>query len=339
MTEITIEIDHSQRQHARMSASKIPRVALCHGSLLAEEGMPNQTSDAAERGTSIHELSERIWNGEQITDADPDLLAIAQKYVTTATEQTGHAKKRYVELDVTAALKTIHPSLGGTADLVAIGGGMMTVCDLKTGRIEVDPEWNLQLMTYALGAAIELKAPQTVQIRLAIFQPDHGGWREWCCTYADLMDWKDSLQELAIKAHQPDAPRTPSQDACKYCRAKVSCDALRGIAVNAAREEFGTWITPEQLEDAAMCITWAEAVQEAAKQQLAKKPESISGWTMKQGARMVKFKDEKLVAELLKDKPEAFNLKSASAVLKLGIEVPEAMIEETRKASSLVRVK
>lgn len=332
-------VDHGQRAHARMSASKIARVAVCPGSLLAEEGLPNSTSEAAQRGTDIHEIAEKILRQQPVTGADDDLLVIAQKYVTTALYQTSHAKKHYIELDVTEALKTIHPSLGGTADLVAIGGGVMTVCDLKTGRIEVSPENNLQLMTYALGAAIALKAPETVQVRLAIYQPDHGGWREWSCTHADLMEWKDKLLALAIAAHQPDAPKNPEESACKYCRAKTSCDALRSRAVNAAKTEFGLGITPEQLEDAALCAAWADAVQDEAKKQLAEKPDSIKGWAMKPGARMVKFKDEKMVAELLKGKPEAFSLKSASAIIKLGLEVPEAMIEETRKAASLVKAK
>lgn len=333
------QIDHTARAHARMSASKIARVAVCPGSLLAEEGLPSTTSEAAQRGTDIHEIAEKILRQQPVSGVDDDMLAIAQKYVTTAMDQTGHAKKHYIELDVTEALKTIHESLGGTADLVAIGGGVMTVCDLKTGRIEVDPENNLQLMTYALGAAIALKAPESVQVRLAIYQPDHGGWREWSCTHADLMTWKNKLRDLAIIAHQPDAPKNPDQDACKYCRAKTSCDALRARAVAAAKTEFNLGITPEQLEDAALCAAWADAVQDEAKKQLTDKPDSIKGWTMKPGARMVKFKDEKLVAELLKGKPEAFSLKSASSILKLGIEVPEAMIEETRKAASLVKAK
>lgn len=332
-------IDHTARAHAFMSASKISRVAVCPGSLLAERGMPYTTSDAAQRGTDIHEIAEKIMRQQPITDADDDMLSIASKYVATAMEQTAHAKKHYIELDVTDALKSIHPSLGGTADLVAIGGGIMTVCDLKTGRIEVEPENNFQLMTYALGAAIALKAPETVTIRLAIYQPDHGGWREWSCTHGDLMTWRDKLLALAIVAHQEDAPRNPDQDACKYCRAKTQCDALRTKAVNAAKTEFGLGITPDQLEDAALCAAWADAVQDEAKKQLAGNPDSIKGWAMKPGARMVKFKDEKLVAELLKGKPEAFSLKSASAIIKLGLEVPEAMIEETRKAASLVKAK
>jgi CRISPR/Cas system-associated exonuclease Cas4 (RecB family) len=332
-------VDHTARAHARMSASKISRVAVCPGSLLAEEGLPSSTSDAAERGTAIHEIAEKILRQEPVTDVDDDMLSIASKYVTTAMEQTAHAKKHYIELDVTEALKSLHPSLGGTADLVAIGAGIMTVCDLKTGRIEVEPKNNLQLMTYALGAAIALKAPETVQIRLAIYQPDHGGWREWSCTYADLMAWKDKLRDLAIAAHKPDAPKNPDQEACRYCKAKISCDALRTKAVSAAKTEFGLGITPDQLEDAALCAAWADAVQDAAKKQLVDQPESIKGWTMKPGARMTKFKDEKMVAELLKDKPEAFSLKSASTIIKLGLELPDGMIEETRKAASLVKVK
>jgi len=332
-------IDHTARAHARMSASKISRVAVCPGALLAEEGLPSSTSDAAERGTAIHEIAEKILRQEPVTDVDDDMLSIASKYVTTAMEQTAHAKKHYIELDVTEALKSLHPSLGGTADLVAIGAGIMTVCDLKTGRIEVEPKNNLQLMTYALGAAIALKAPETVQIRLAIYQPDHGGWREWSCTYADLMVWKDKLRDLAIAAHKPDAPKNPDQEACRYCKAKISCDALRTKAVGAAKTEFGLGITPDQLDDAALCAAWADAVQDAAKKQLVDQPESIKGWTMKPGARMTKFKDEKMVAELLKDKPEAFSLKSASTIIKLGLELPDGMIEETRKAASLVKVK
>lgn len=333
------QVEHKERAHARMSASKIARVAVCPGSLMAEDGLPNTTSEAAQRGTDIHEIAENLLRGNAVTGVDDGLLDVAVKYVATAMQQTAHAKKHYIELDVTEALKGIHESLGGTADLVAIGGGVMTVCDLKTGRIEVSPENNLQLMTYALGAAIALKAPDSVQVRLAIYQPDHGGWREWSCTYADLMAWRDKLLALAITAHQPDAPKNPEESACKYCRAKTSCDALRSRAVAAAKQEFSLGITPEQLEDAALCAAWADAVQDEAKKQLTEKPDSIKGWAMKPGARMVKFKDEKMVAELLKGKPEAFSLKSASAIIKLGLEVPEAMIEETRKAASLVKAK
>ena len=148
-----------------------------------------------------------------------------------------------------------------------------------------------------------------------------------------------SIATYMIAAHQPDAPKNPDQDACKYCRAKTSCDALRSRAVAAAKTEFNLGITPEQWEDAALCAAWADAVQDEARKPLAGTPDSIKGWAMKPGARMVKFKDEKMVAELLKGKPEAFSLKSASSIIKLGIELPEGMIEETRKAASLVKVK
>ena len=88
--------DHAQRLHARMSASKISRVAVCPGSLLAEEGLPNSTSEAAQRGTDIHEIAEQILRQQPVTGVDDEMIAIAQKYVTTAMEQTAHAKKHYI---------------------------------------------------------------------------------------------------------------------------------------------------------------------------------------------------------------------------------------------------
>jgi len=350
MTDQTVQIDHKVRGHARLSASRIPRVALCPGSLLAEEALPPEPSgEAAARGTAIHELAEVLLTERALPDDTPqDLLEVAMRYVAEALKETETAKKRYVELDVTPALKTIHPSLGGTADLVAVGGGVLTVCDLKTGRVDVDPQWNPQLLTYALGAAIHLKAPPTVQVRLCIYQPESGGWKEWSCYYADLMDWKESLIGIANMAMKPDAPRNPSAEACKYCRAKVVCPKVRAVVSMIAAEEFKVNkenvadmppVSTTMLDEAELCMIWADAVQTAARAQLAQNPEAIVGWRLKEGRRMKRWKDSKMAMAILRDHPEAFDLKSVSSVEKLGIELPTGLIEETRAAASLARVK
>lgn len=343
MTEETV--DHSIRAHARLSASKIQRALLCAGSVMAEAEMPPEpSSEAALRGTVVHELAETLLSGRDIPEnADPELLGKARNYVKAVEDFTASAKKRYVELNVTPALKTIHPSLGGTADLVAGGGGMLTVCDLKTGRVDVDPEWNPQLMTYALGAALLLNAPPSVGIRLAIYQEESGGWKEWQCQYADLLDWRETLEGLAERALQPNAPRSASAEACKYCRARAVCPTLRAASVIAARQEFDALdknnVTTQMMDDAEMCMVWAESVKEAAKVQLINKPDSIVGWKLRDGRKMVKWKDEKMAAVLLESHKDAWTLKSASTVQKMGIELPSGLIEETRAAASLVRSK
>ena len=59
-------------KHARISASRVERVALCPASLHMEDGFPETTNDAAERGTYIHDVSERMLLGEAITEATFD---------------------------------------------------------------------------------------------------------------------------------------------------------------------------------------------------------------------------------------------------------------------------
>lgn len=347
---VQTDINHTERAHARLSASKIPRVLLCHGSLLAEEGMPPEpTNEAAARGTAIHEIAEHLLLGRSLPDDTPeDLIKVAQGYVKAVEQFTPNAKRKMVELSITEALQQIHPSLGGTADLVAIGGGELLVCDLKTGRIDVDPEHNPQLLTYALGAALALKAPSSVKVRLAIYQPDAGGWKEWACSYPDLMDWQDTLSEVAKLAHSPNAVRSPSTDACRYCRAKMTCPAIRDAAVSAAKVEFAVdkskplaapEVTTAILDDAQLCVIWADSVQAAAKTQLVSRPDSIAGWRLKDGRKMQKWKDSKMAAAVLVGHPEAFTLKSPSAIAELGLELPVGLIEETRASASLAKVK
>ena len=108
----------------------------------------------------------------------------------------------------------------------------------------------------------------------------------------------------------------------------------------AARSDFmpDMTVTPEMLDDAALVAAWAEVVQAAAKEQLAQ-GKAITGWTMRAGRKTKFWKDEALVMEAFKDNLKVWELKSPSAVLKLGVEVSEDLVGEKVAASSLVRSK
>jgi hypothetical protein len=115
---------------------------------------------------------------------------------------------------------------------------------------------------------------------------------------------------------------------------------MREKVQTAARSDFmpDTTVTPDMLDDAVLVAAWADAVQNAAKEQLAQ-GKSIQGWTMRLGRKTKFWKDEKLVQEAFKDNMQVWELKSPSAVLKLGVEVSEDLVGEKVAASSLVRAK
>jgi hypothetical protein len=92
------------------------------------------------------------------------------------------------------------------------------------------------------------------------------------------------------------------------------------------------------LDDAALVAAWAEMVQSAAKTQIAD-GKAIPGWTMRAGRKTKFWKDEALVMQAFKDNAKVWELKSPSAVLKLGIEVSEDLVGEKQAAASLVRGK
>ena len=124
-------------------------------------------------------------------------------------------------------------------------------------------------------------------------------------------------------------------------RAKTVCPELRAQVQRTAMKEFApdTTITPELLDLAALAEVWADAVNTAAKAQLTSRPESIVGWRLKPGRTMKKWKDSKMAAAALQGHPEAFELKSVSAIEKLGFEFPAGIVEVSSAAASLAKVK
>jgi len=334
-------MQHETRKHARLSASRTDRFMQCPGSYRLESLMPwEPAGEAAAIGTAIHELSELILSGKEVpAGTDPDYVAMAQAYADFVNTLVENPRKKLIEVNLDEGLKSLHPALGGTADAVLVDGNHLHVIDLKTGRVAVDAEDNKQLLTYALGAMRQLKAPNTIECTMHIFQP-RVGHSKWTVSgnYLELHGRRLlSAAELALSG---DAPTRPSPDACRYCKAKTICPSMREKVQETARSDFkpDTTVTPEMLENAALVAAWADAVQSAAKAQITE-GKAIQGWTMRAGRKTKFWKDEALVMEAFKDTPTAWELKSPSAVLKLGVEVSEDLVGEKSAAPSLVKAK
>jgi hypothetical protein len=296
--------------------------------------------EAAAVGTAIHELSEIILTGKEIpAGTDPDHLSMAQSYANFVNALVENPRKKLIEVNLDEGLKSLHPALGGTADAVLVDGDHLIICDLKTGRVPVDAQDNKQLLTYALGAMRQLKAPSSITCTMHIFQP-RVGHSKWTVSGLRLELHGRRLQSAAELALSSDAPTHPSVDACRYCKAKTICPSMREKVQETARSDFkpDMTVTPEMLDNAVLMAAWADAVQSAAKEQLTN-GQAITGWTMRAGRKTKFWKDEALVMEAFKDNMSAWELKSPSAVLKLGVEVSEDLVGEKVAASSLVKEK
>ena len=334
-------MQHVTRKHARLSASRTDRFMSCPGSYRLESLMPYEPAgEAAAIGTAIHELSEIILSNVQVpAGTDPDHIAMAQSYADFVNTLVENPRKKLIEVNLDSGLKSLHPALGGTADAVLVDGDHLHVVDLKTGRVAVDATDNKQLLTYALGAMRQFKAPSHITCTMHIFQP-RVGHSKWTVTGQDLVDHGERLKAAAELALTADAPTSPSPDACRYCKAKTICPSMREKVQTAARSDFmpDMTVTPDMLDDAALVAAWAEMVQAAAKTQIAD-GKTIQGWTMRAGRKTKFWKDEALVMQAFKDVDAVWELKSPSAVLKLGVEVSEDLVGEKVAASSLVRAK
>ena len=335
-------MQHAERQHARLSASRAERFMTCPGSVRLEALMPYEPSgEAAALGTALHELSERILRGEQIDDPyiSTDHIEMAQSYANYVNGISEKPRKKLIEVNLDAGLKSLHPSLGGTADAVVVEGNHLHIIDAKFGRVLVEAENNKQLMTYALGAMRQLNAPADIICTMHIFQP-RAGHSKWTVNGVDLISHGHDLVNSARLALSPDAPTNPSPDACKYCKAKPICPSMRQKVQDNARKDFApdTTITPEMIDLAKLAETWADAVLTAAKQQLTNGA-TITGWNLKPGRKTRFWKSEELAAAALKDHPQAFSLKSPAAIADLKIEVSEDLIGITHAAPSLAKAK
>ena len=347
-------MQHTDRKHARLSASRMDRVMSCPGSYRLESKMPYEPAgEAAAIGTAIHELSEKLLRGEAVNAIDypDDHLNMALEYVEFINRLVENPRKRMIEVNVDAGLKSLHQSLGGTADAVLVEGDHLHVVDLKTGRVLVDAEDNKQLLTYALGVMRMLNAPASIRCTMHIFQP-RAGHSKWTVSGTDLISHGHDLLAAANLALTDDAPTNPSTNACKYCKAKPICPSMRQKVQDNARKEFAELVkkaekdetvqvptvSSEEIELAQLAAMWSEAVLESAKRQITE-GSTIQGWTLRPGRKTKFWKSDALAYEALKSYPQAFDLKSPSAIAKLDIAISEDLIGEKNAAASLVKEK
>jgi hypothetical protein len=216
--------------------SSASRWIACPASVRLSEGVPYEPAgEAAQIGTAIHALAEKCFGtgekadaylGKQVegitmTQENVDFAQAHLDHITNLKSELGAVK---VEQYVTVIDDT-NVKLGGTADVIGFGNGILEIADLKTGRGYVDAD-SEQMKIYALGTLAKIKTKPVEMVRLSIIQPHSGETRTHAMTVDALNLWMDDVLLPAIKeAADDNAQPKPSTNACRYCPAKVICPA------------------------------------------------------------------------------------------------------------------
>jgi hypothetical protein len=346
--------------HSKWSASGFESIMLCPGKKVLEQGKPDNTSKYAAEGTAAHQVLTWALQEERpahayigrvieadgfVFEVDQDMAAHVQVCVDYANDLKGEDGTIFADIRVnySSYLGVAEHEAWGTADVIVCRGTEVIVVDFKYGMgVEVDAERNPQMSLYGLGAlqAYHGLVADFERVRMAISQPRiKSAPSEWDCSVEELETWGRSTARSAVNSCRMaeqcknDTPGIepefweqtylrPAEKACKFCRAKATCPALRNEV--AWPTTFSTPATPEEFADSevevaaetmraadeawiAACLSkvdmiedWCKAIRaETERRLLAGAP--VPGYKLVQGKRGARqWSDAKVAEETLK---------------------------------------
>ena len=252
--------------HAKLSPSAAKRWMTCAVAPRREVGLPDTSGPAAKWGTACHSILEKALL--TFEEPNPQManefwypLDDATKKVADLMEMVATAKVAYdyviqqqqarMPADVRAETK-VNPGqmIGntecwGTADVNIVSHDILEIIDLKGGKGVVVEPTDPQLTLYGIGSLADYggrSAPFSI-VRCTIIQPraphEQGSIRSVDYTVDEIMRWCEREFSRAVALTYVDnAVATPSEDGCRYCKAKSTCQELSQVTLAAAQGVF-----------------------------------------------------------------------------------------------------
>ncbi|MDP3939860.1 MAG: DUF2800 domain-containing protein [Deltaproteobacteria bacterium] len=312
-------------EHAILSPSGAERWMNCAGAPAMEKGLPDEDNEYSIEGTCAHVVAAKCLVERKQATAyvgqsfdgykfHEDMAEPVQRYVDTVLRYADGGQL-LVEQRVSIEIFTGEVGAKGTADAVVIRPGELALIDLKFGMgVQVRAARNRQLMLYALGVREEqeLAYGPFERIRLVISQPRLDGYLdEWDCTAAELDAFANEVSVRADEAHgvmlihgdggDISQYLNPSDDACRWCKAKAICPALAKFVQDAAgadfsavspdpvmvtvpAENFSPALLAQKMAAIPLIEDWCKAVRAEVERQLFAGVE-VPGWKVVQGKR------------------------------------------------------
>jgi hypothetical protein len=243
--------------HSAFSPSSSKMWLNCSGSLIPNILAEDECSEEAAEGTVAHKVGERWLKtgkrpkemiGQTYTvdgwdiEVTEEMVDYVRDYVDYVQELEQTAVEFLTETRVDFSDLTPIPDQGGTADHIAIveiedelfnaqgdKAYEIVVTDLKYGKgVRVIAEGNSQGRLYGYGSfLIFRKKYNIVRIRIRIAHPRlTDGFTEETLSIGELLAFAEYVKERAAAAWKWDAPRTPTDEGCQWCKVKGTCPAL-----------------------------------------------------------------------------------------------------------------
>ncbi len=312
-----MEAKHSERSHAKLSASSSARWLACPPSALLNAKVADTASDFAREGTCAHKLAEYKVNkllGHNVRDPtenldffDGEMAECTDSYVQYIAEETAKYHQPVVMVEQKLDFSSYVPDGFGTGDCIIVADEVLTVIDFKYGKnVLVSAESNSQMMLYALGA-LELFdiLYDIAEIKMVIFQPRMQNVSEYTISVTELTDWAEhTLKPTATLAAEGKGEFQVGEH-CRFCKVKATCRKRAEYNLMLAQYDFAM---PAELEDteieailekADKLVSWVNDIKDyALSQALAGK--RWRGWKLVEGRSTRKYTDENAVAEAVK---------------------------------------
>lgn len=316
------------KQHAVLSASGAHRWLECTPSARLEMKFPNKSSEYAEEGTVAHELAEisalyatnqitaeeynerffeikkSKWYTEEMLECCGDYAKLVKEKWSDLRKKTGNA---VALIEAKINFDKWVPMGFGTADCIILSDGYMEVVDFKYGRGKrVDAFQNPQMRLYTLGAYNTFGLVYDVEhITMTIFQPRiSNGVTSDEITIDGLLDWAESYVAPRAKlAYAGKGQFNPSEETCKFCKAKDTCRARAEENLKLYDDGFDARLLTVQeagelLAKAADIEAWLSDLKAYVESELLDDVE-VPGWKLVAGRSIRRFSDEKAVAEAM----------------------------------------
>ena len=229
-------------KHSRFGASSSHRWLACPASIKEEANMPSHSSVFAQEGTCAHEVADQCLKNDK---AAAEFIGETIEGIVVTEEMAGYVQEYidYIE-DIRAQYSdtillheqrvdysNVAPDGFGTLDAAIIVPSkcLVHIFDLKYGKgIRVEATNNTQAMFYALGLLNEYSWLYDLDLwHIHICQPRLRNFSEWDTTANNLHAWKRQFVIPMVNDALSDKPTyNPSDETCKWCKAKANCPAL-----------------------------------------------------------------------------------------------------------------